>query len=74
MNQIVKENYEENYLIAKIIEKLPKYFILKEELKDLFKAEKENDEYFTVNSLVSIFEYFEDLCWDEIKKNIDHDY
>ena len=77
MNQIVKENYNEKYLINKIINNLPKYFILKVELKELFKSksyEEENNKNFTVDSLVSIFEYFEDLCWNEIKKNVLPDY
>ena len=34
----------------------------------------EDKESFTVNSLVSIFEYLEYLCWKDIKKNILQDY
>ena len=33
-----------------------------------------NEKIFTINSLVSIFEYFEALCWPEINKNILPDY
>ena len=77
MNEIIKENYDQNYLIYNIIEKLPKYIILNEELVKLIKNKYKNSEdkaSFTVNSLVTFFEYFEDLCWNEIKKNIPQDY
>ena len=33
-----------------------------------------NEKIFTVNSLVSIFEYFEALCWPQISKNLLDDY
>ena len=77
MNEIIRENYGQNHLIYQIIEKLPKYIILNKELCDLFRNHYINDEdkeSFTINSLVSIFEYFEYLCWNEIKKNILPDY
>ena len=32
------------------------------------------EKVFTINSLVSIFEYFEALCWDDIKKDVLLDY
>ena len=38
--------------------------------KDIYMEEK----IFTVNSLVTIFEYFESLCWKDIKNNILEDY
>ena len=76
MNEILKENYNQNYLLYDILEKLPKYIILNEQLikliKDHYNAFKEKS--FTINSLFSIFEYFEDLCWEEIQKNIPLDY
>ena len=78
MNEILKENYQQNFLIYEIIKnKLPKYVILNEDLVKLiekvyFKSENSNN--FTVNSLVSIFEYFEDLCWEDIKKYIPPDF
>ena len=77
MNEIIKENYDQNHLIYKIIEKLPKYIILNDELVKLFKSKYEynpEEKIFTVNSLVSIFEYFEALCWKEMQKNILLDY
>ena len=33
-----------------------------------------NEKIFTINNLVSIFEYFEALCWPQISKNILPDY
>ena len=79
MNEIIKENYEENYLIYKIIEALPDIIILNEELKKLFKNKyeyykDEKEKVFTINSLVSVFEYFEALCWKDMSKNILPDY
>ena len=77
MNEIQKENYGQNHLIYNIIERLPKYIILNKELCNLFRNKyinNEDKESFTVNSLVSIFEYLEYLCWKDIKKNILQDY
>ena len=78
MNEIIKQNYEQDHFIYKIIENLPNYIILNENLKNLFKTKFEYAEpkqkIFTINSLVSIFEYFESLCWNEIKKNVPPDY
>jgi len=78
MNEIIKENYDQNHFIYKIIENLPNYIILNEKLKDLFKEKYQyadpNKKIFTINSLVSIFEYFESLCWNEIRKNVPLDY
>ena len=77
MNEIIKENYDQNYLIYKIIEALPNYIILNNELVKLFKNKYEfnpEEKIFTINTLVSIFEYFEERCWKEIQKNILIDY
>ena len=78
MNEIIKQNYDQNHFIYKIIETLPNYIILNDKLVNEFKSKYEfmdpQQKVFTVNSLVSIFEYFESLCWNEIKKNILPDY
>ena len=78
MNEILKENYEQNYLIYNIIKNsLPNYVKLNEELLKLISekhSQSKNNNSFTVNSLVSIFEYFEDLCWEDIKKYIPPDF
>ena len=75
MNQILNENYEQGYIIYKIIESLPSYIILNEELVKLFKEKYDNNEkMFSINCLVSLFEYFEALCWNDIKNKIPQDY
>ena len=77
MNEIIKENYNQDILIIDIIDKLPNYIVLNKELVELLKRCKEefmNEKIFTVNSLVSIFEYFEALCWPQISKNLLDDY
>jgi len=75
MNEIIKENYEQDYLLYSVIENLPNYIILNEELIKLFERQCIiNDKIFTVNSLIDIFNYFEALCWTEIKSNIPPDY
>ena len=77
MNQIIKENYEKNQLIVEIIQKLPKYIFLEPKLIKFF--QKQSEYYyelhlFPVDSLISIFDYFEALCWKDMKKNIPIDY
>ena len=77
MNEIIKQNYEQEHLIYKIIETLPPYIILNQYLIKMFKEKYEfymEEKIFTINSLVSIFEYFEALCWDDIQANILIDY
>ena len=44
---------------------------------ELFKSKYEfnrEEKIFTLNSLVTIFEYFESLCWKEMRKRILVDY
>ena len=76
MNEIIRENYEKNHLIKKVIENLPEYIILNDELKKMFENSFQygNEDIFTIDTLVPIFEYFEALCWPSIKKNIPCDY
>ena len=77
MNEIIKENYDQDTLIYDIVEKLPNYIILNQELVNLLKRTKElymDEKVFTINNLVSIFEYFEALCWPQINQNILEDY
>ena len=77
MNEIKKENYDSNTLIYTIINNLPDYIILNKELKNMFKETYEyfmEEIMFSIDSLVSIFEYFEAICWEEIKKNINKNY
>ena len=75
MKEILKENYEQKYLLYDIIQKIPKYVILNEELIKLIENRyNKSKNSFTINSLVSIFEYFEELCWEDIKKYIPEDF
>jgi hypothetical protein len=77
MNQIIKENYEKNQLIYTIIERLPKYIQLEPKFVQFFQNQYQyyyEFDLFTVNSLISIFDYFEALCWKDMQKNIQIDY
>jgi hypothetical protein len=74
MNEIIKENYDQNYLLYDIVKKLPKYIILNDDITKLMENNYNNKSCFTINSLVSFFEYFEDLCWNQIKKHIPSNY
>ena len=75
MNHIIKENYEQDYIIYDIIKSLPNYIVLNDELVKLLKNKYElKKNIFTVNSLVSIFEFFEAICWKDFQKNILPDY
>ena len=76
MKEIVNENYNYNYLLYNVIEKFPKYIKINEELIKMFKINQyqNRQKYFTLMTLVPIYEYFEKLCWEEIKKNVLLDY
>ena len=72
----LKRITKKNHLIFKIIENLPEYIILNPNLIKMFRNSYEfgNKEMFSIDSLVSIFEHFEALCWKSIKDNIPEDY
>ena len=77
MNEIIKENYKPDHFIYQIIEKLPGYITLNSQLVELLKNKYEfnkEDKLFTLDSLVTIFEYFESLVWKEMRKRILVDY
>ena len=79
MNEIIKENYNKNYLLYKVIDAKPNYIILNANLVDFFRKHYEyfadmDFNYFSVDSLLEIFNYFEALCWKEMEKNIPIDY
>ena len=75
MNEILKENFQPNDLIINVIKKLSKYLMLNEELINLLNDYSfSHKDGFTVNSLISLFEYFEFLCWEDIKKFIPKDF
>ena len=75
MKQIIADNYDSNILIYEVLKSFPSYIILNEELKEFLANEYENNrKMFAINTLISIFEYFENLCWDETKKHISADF
>ena len=76
MKEIINDNYSQNELIYNIIEKFSKYIKLNEELVKLLEKHRNfgDQKAFTVMTLVPIFEYFEKLCWEDIKKNVLPDY
>jgi len=79
MNEIIKENYEPNVLIYNIIEKLPKVVKINAQIVKLLQEKYRLDlnqdlNLFSIDCLVPFLEYFESLCWDEIKLNICEDY
>ena len=76
MKEIINDNYKQNELVYNVIEKLSKYIKLNEELVEFLKRHKNfgAQNSFTVITLVRIFEYFEKLCWENIKKTVQLDY
>ena len=78
MNEIIKENYDSSKSIYEIIESLPKFVVINNQLAKLLKDKHEFDinkelNLFSVDCLVPFFEYFETLCWKEIKESISID-
>ena len=55
-------------LISETINDFPHYFKIPEDTKNLFANP------FTLSKIVSVYEYFELLCFEEFKKNIDPSY
>ena len=75
MNRLLLYDYESNQLIYEFLNDFPQYIFLDKEFKFLLKSEYElNHKTFPINTLISIFEYFEDLYWEERKNNILSDY
>ena len=64
INYIIKDYYEQNILISQIINSLPNSAVSNKTFKDFFKDK------FSINSLLSIYEYFELLCWEQIKCSV----
>ena len=75
MNQIIIDNYTPNKLIYEIIINLPQFIIINGELKNLLRKEYQfKNKIFALNTLITIYEYFESLFWEEIKKQIPPDF
>ena len=71
MNQLILDNYDPEKYLFEIINNLPHFIIINEELKELlgigFGFDKKT---FKINTLIPMYEYFENLCWKEMKKQI----
>ena len=67
IDKIIEENYNPLKSIYKIISSLPPYTYINEKLKKILQENDLADEkLFSINCLISIFEIFEALCWNEI--------
>ena len=77
INFILEENYQNEYSINSVIKNMPSIINLGR-IKQFFDTNiglgKENNNLFTVNSLIDFYNLFEHLCWDEIKRNINNEY
>ena len=58
---------KEDEKISEVVQKVSKYFKLSDDCNEFFLKEGVN---FTINKLVSIFEYFEQLCYDDLIKTL----
>ena len=71
MKQLIIDDYDPNGFIYEIIENLPQYIILNQELKNMLEMQfQQKQNTFRINTLISVFEYFENFCWEEMKKHI----
>ena len=77
IDYIQKENFENNKSILSIIKELPNYIEIDHYLKKFFienTNNKNNNQIFTINTLINIYEIIELLCWDEYKQNLSDKY
>ena len=64
------ENYNPDVIIKDAIKNIPDYINISDDCKEFF----ENNPNFKLNSLLSIYEYIELLCYPKILENINDDY
>ncbi len=90
IDYIQRENFDKMDSLYDIIKKLPNRICISDELKLFFKENKnyninnKEEKYFNsllndnlsfrINTLISIFELFEHLCWESLKENLVGDY
>ena len=67
---IFKENFELENSVNDIINQLPEFIFICKELKDFFNRYN----YFCVDLMIKLFEYFEILCFDNIRQNLNEEY
>ena len=65
-----KENYTNKITINQVFVSLPKYISINIECKTFFGLNNE----FAIEILLGIYEYFEYLCFEKIKENVNIDY
>ena len=64
------ENYKPDFTIKEAINNIPDYINISDDCKVFF----DNNPNFKLNSLISIFEYIELLCYPQILENVNDDY
>lgn len=57
---------DKNIRISETMNDFPSYFKIPDDIKNLFRANQ-----FTISHIISVYEYFELLCFNEFKNNID---
>jgi len=85
IDYIQKENFNKNKSIVSVIRDLPKYIEVDDLLKSFFIEKTEdieegeidnekNNQMFSINTLINIYELIEFLCWDQFKNNLNEQY
>ena len=75
MKQVIIDNYAPNKLIYEIIKNFPPFTNLNYDFITLLRNEYENNrKTFALDTLITIYEYFESLFWEETKKYIPEDF
>ena len=70
MNYILKDYYEPNKSIYDIIDSLPN-FVINQKLKEfLNKSNEKGEKIFSSDKILSIYEYIELLCWEQLKNKV----
>ena len=85
---IQKENFNKNKSIVSVIRDLPKYIEVDDLLKSFFIEKTEdieedeirednqnnNNQMYSINTLINIYELIEFLCWESFKDNLNDQY
>ena len=74
IESVIKENYNPKLTINNIINNLPPYIYINKKFKNFLSKNDDNNKYYLLENIFSIFEIFESLCWEEIKSKICMDY
>ena len=77
LDTIKEENYNPEKALYNIIISFPTYIPINEQLQNFLKETYENycdEKLYSINCLISLFEIFEALCWESLKKVINIDY